>query len=137
MKFLASLLSLFISIQIFAQQMPESYEKQVLYADSLYQAKDYRKAASAYAYAFKMNGKKGLVEDRYHAAISYALSSNSDSAFYNLFRMADKAGWNKYELLTTDSSLKSLHSDERWNKLVNKVRNNKAESEIRTKGVVK
>jgi len=58
------------------------------------------------------------------------LSGNPDSAFYNLFRMADRAGWNKYELLTADTNLKALHNDSRWNKLVNKVRSNKAETDV-------
>jgi hypothetical protein len=130
MRFFIFLLFLLCSIVLYGQQMPESYRKQIQYADSLYKAQDYKKAASAYAYAFKMNGKKGLVADRYRAAVSYSLSNNVDSAFYNLFRIADRAGWNKYELLITDSNLTSLHIDARWNRLVNKVRNNKAESEI-------
>jgi hypothetical protein len=130
MRFFISLLFVFYSLVLYGQEMPESYRKQIHYADSLYKAQDYKKAASAFAYAFKMNGKKGLVADRYRAAVSYSLSNNVDSAFYNLFRIAERTGWSQYELLTTDSNLNSLHNDARWNKLVNKVRNNKAESEI-------
>jgi hypothetical protein len=130
-KILFLLLFLFSAKSLLAQQMPASYNRQIQYADSLFQLHDYKNAATAYSVAFKMNRKKGLVDDRYQAAVSYALSGNADSAFYNLFRIVDKAGWNKYEELTTDTNLKSLHVDERWNKLVNKVRNNKAGTEIK------
>jgi hypothetical protein len=124
----------FISINAWSQLMTAAYHKQVQYADSLFKLKRYKEAASAYAVAFKSNRKKGLVDDRYRAAVSYTLSGNADSAFYNLFRIAERAGWNKFELLTTDSNLQSLHRDVRWNKLVNKVRSNKAETEAETKG---
>src|SRR5437879_2462004 len=105
-----------------AQIVSEDYKKRAHYADSLYQLHDYKNAAIAYSSAFKLNRNKGLVEDRYNAACSYALSGNIDSAFYNLFRIVEKAGWNKYERLLHDTNLLTLHNDVRWNKLVNKVR---------------
>jgi hypothetical protein len=114
--------------------MNTAYKKQIHYADSLFEVKEYRVVASAYFFAFKKNVNRGLVDDRYHAAVSYALSDNADSAFYNLFRIAEKVGWNNYVKLTTDSGLSSLHNDTRWNKLVNKVRSNKAETDVETKG---
>jgi len=109
--------------------MPVKYKKQIHFADSLFAVKEYKAAASAYSSAFNKNGNKGLVDDRYHAAICYTLSDNADSAFYNLSRIAEKAAWNKYEELTNDSNFASLNKDKRWNKLVNKVRSNKAEAD--------
>ena len=114
--------------------MNAAYKKQIHTADSLFELKEYKAAASAYSSAFKKNGNKGLVDDRYHAAISYTFSNNIDSAFYNLFRIADKVGWSKYEQLINDSNLNLLHRDSRWNKLVNKVRSNKAETDVENKG---
>src|SRR4051812_2935914 len=125
------LLLLFFSFKnIYAQKLTPAYGKQIQLADSLYKNGDYPKAASAYASAFKNFNNKGLVDDRYHAACSYALSGNADAAFYHLFRIAEKAGWNKYELLISDSNLQALRKDARWNRLVNKVRNNKAETDV-------
>jgi hypothetical protein len=122
---------IFFSFKIIcAQEITPAYTRQIQIADSLYKGGDYKKAASAYAIAFKNFGNKGLVDDRYYAACSYALSENADSAFINLFRIAEKAGWNNYELLISDTNLQTLRPDARWNKLVNKVRNNKAESDV-------
>jgi hypothetical protein len=134
MRFVFLLLLAASSPKAFPQQINGIYKKQIYLADSLFEMKEYKAAASAYASAFKKNGNKGLVDDRYRAATSYALSDNSDSAFYHLFRISDKGGWNRYEQLMSDSNLISLHNDSRWNKLVNKVRSNKAETDIETKG---
>jgi hypothetical protein len=123
------LLFICFSLNALSQQMNVRYKEQIHYADSLFAKQQYTGAASAYSIAFRQNGNKGLVEDRYHAAVSYALSANRDSALYNLFRMAEKAGWDKYEQLAADSNFISLHNDSRWNKLVNKVRSNKAETD--------
>ena len=113
-----------------AQTVSENYTKQVQTADSLFRLHDYNQAASVYSDAFKLNNNKGLVDDRYNAARCFALAGNKESAFYNLFRIAERAAWNKYDVLMGDTNLSSLHNDERWNKLVNKVRSNKAESEM-------
>jgi hypothetical protein len=63
---------------ISAQEITPVYAKQIQIADSLYKSGDYKNAASAYASAFKNFGNKGLIDDRYHAACSYALSENAD-----------------------------------------------------------
>jgi hypothetical protein len=130
-----SLIFLFIclSASALSQQMSAGYKKQIQLADSLFSQQQYGPAASAYSIAFRQNNNKGLVEDRYHAATGYALSNNADSAFYNLFRLAGKAGWNNYDKLITDSNLVSLHNDTRWGRLVNKVRSNKAETDVQSK----
>jgi len=125
-KVLILLLILLSTQAMLGQIVSADYKTHILIADSLYQQKNYKNAGSVYSVAFKVNGNKGLVNDRYHAACCYAVAGNTDSAFYNLFRIAEKAGWNKYELLISDTNFNSLHMDARWNKLVNKVRSNKA-----------
>jgi hypothetical protein len=49
---------------------------------------------------------------------------------YQRMQIAEKAGWNNYQLLISDTNLQTLRKDARWNKLVNKVRNNKAETDV-------
>jgi hypothetical protein len=98
-------------------------------ADSLYKAKDYVNSARNYSLAFKANGWKGTANDRYNAACSWALTGNSDSAFYQLERIATKAGFSNYDHLTTDTDLNSLHSHKRWAPLLQLVKQNKEKAE--------
>jgi len=125
--FLISLLLL--SGFVFGQHPPKAYFHLVSVADSLHRAKNFKEAAATYNAAFAAFKGKGFVNDRYKAACAYARIGNVDSAYYNLFRIANKGGWSEYEFMISDSDLTILHSDPRWNKLVNKVRNNKAATE--------
>jgi hypothetical protein len=111
------------------QHPPVTYFHFVSIADSLQRVKNYKEAAQTYNAAFAAFKGKGFVNDRYKAACAYALTGNIDSAYYNLFRIANKGGWSEYDFLVTDADLFTLHSDPRWNKLVNKVRENKAQTE--------
>ncbi len=113
----------------YCQHPPAIYFHLVSVADSLHREKNFKEAAATYNSAFLAFKGKGLVNDRYKAACTYARAGNIDSSFYNLFRIADKGGWSEYDFLITDSDLSDLHSDTRWNTLVNKVRKNKAELE--------
>jgi len=98
-------------------------------ADPLYQAKDYKNSALTYSSAFKTNGWIGLSTDRYNAACSWALANNADSAFFQLDRIATKAGYANYNHITTDADLVSLHRDERWKPLLVLVNRNKEKAE--------
>jgi hypothetical protein len=126
MKKIFSISLLLLSHLVYAQHPPKGYFHLVSIADSLHRAKDFKGAAATYNAAFAVFKGKGFVNDRYKAACAYARIGNIDSAYYNLFRIANKGGWSEYEFLVSDSDLTVLHSDVRWNKLVNKVRNNKA-----------
>jgi hypothetical protein len=107
----------------------EEYSSLVKKADSLYDIKDFKNSALAYSAAFKSNDWKGYSDDRYNAACSWALAGNSDSAFFNLQRIADKANYSDYEHISTDEDLNSLHADERWKPLLSKIKVNKEKSE--------
>jgi hypothetical protein len=119
----------FLTTFIFGQSVPQQYVNIVKQADSLYNAKDYLKAAQAYSEAFKTNGWKGLATDRYNAACSWALARIPDSAFFQLTRIAIKSNYSDYKHITTDGNLNSLHRDKRWNLLLDLIKQNKDKAE--------
>ncbi|MGQ0828016.1 MAG: DUF6624 domain-containing protein [Bacteroidota bacterium] len=114
----------------FAQQLPEKYYHFIKQADSLYQEKDYKNSAITYSKAFKTIGWKGIPDDRYNAACSWALANYPDSAFFQLNRIATKANYKDYYHVTTDPNLVSLHKDDRWKSLLEIVKMNKYKAEI-------
>jgi hypothetical protein len=113
----------------FGQSVPRQYVDIVKQADSLYKSKDYLKSAQAYSEAFKTNGWKGSSTDRYNAACSWALANIPDSAFFQLNRIAAKSNYSDYKHIITDEDLNSLHSDKRWNLLLEVIRQNKDKAE--------
>jgi hypothetical protein len=128
-----SLLSLWLASLIFTMQAqtPEQsrYGKLTHIADSLYKAKKYLKSGQLYSEAFKLQGWKGSVNDRYNAACSWALAHVADSAFANLQRIASKGKYSNYDHITSDPDLTSLHADARWLPIIELVRQNKEEDE--------
>jgi hypothetical protein len=113
----------------FGQNIPQEYFDLVKKADSLYNAKDFRNSANIYSDAFKANGWKGLPNDRYNAACSWALAAVPDSAFFQLDRIATKSNYTNYGHITTDPDLNSLHNDNRWKPLLEKIKQNKDKAE--------
>jgi hypothetical protein len=114
---------------IFGQNIPKEYFDFVKIADSLYSINDYRNAATKYSEAFKSNGWKGLPIHRYNAACSWALAAEPDSAFFQLERIATKSNYTDYGHITTDPDLNSLHNDNRWKPLLEKIKQNKDKAE--------
>lgn len=127
----ATLISVFFltAILTFGQNIPQEYFSLVIKADSLYNAKDFRNSANKYSEAFKANGWKGLPNDRYNAACSWALAAVPDSAFFQLDKIATKANYTNYGHITTDPDLNSLHNDNRWKPLLEKIKQNKDKAE--------
>lgn len=107
------------------QNIPKEYFILVKQADSLYKTKEYANAAFKYSEAFKSNKWKGTSKDRYRAACSWALAAVSDSAFFHLNRIATLMNFTNYSQITKDSSLISLHKDERWQPLIELIQKNK------------
>ena len=95
-------------------------------ADSLYKVKDYNNSGLAYSEAFKSNGFKGLLNDRYNAARSWSLANKADSAFFQLFRITEKAHFKDYDRVVKEEDFKSLHADNRWSKLLELLKQNKS-----------
>ncbi|MFN8887511.1 MAG: hypothetical protein ACK5WF_08625, partial [Cyclobacteriaceae bacterium] len=105
------------------------YSALVRVADSLYNAKDFKRSANTYSQAFKSNGWKGFATDRYNAACSWALASVPDSAFFQLYRIATKADYKNYNDVISDADLNSLHNDKRWKPLLEIIQRNKDKAE--------
>lgn len=122
-RFYGILLLFFITNLVLGQdtlKISVKYYTLVNKADSMLQIKKYKKAAQIYTSAFSILDGKGFWKDKYNAACSYAMVNRSDTSFMYLNDLA-KAGYNRYYLLIQDSSLKSLHRDNRWMEIVNTV----------------
>ena len=114
--------------------MPTS-EERAKYAElkteawNLYENQEYLASARRYSEAFAALGNKGNTNDRYNAACSWALANQIDSSFVQLFRIAEKGNYSNYGHITTDGDLNALHSDKRWNEVLNLVKSNKEKAE--------
>jgi hypothetical protein len=95
----------------------------------LYESEEYLKSGQKYAEAFVALNNKGMVTDRYNAACSWALANQPDSAFIQLFKIAEKGKYTNLRHITTDTDLNSLYADSRWNKVIEIVTLNKEKSE--------
>ncbi len=133
MKQTTLLFALFLSTNvIFGQRVPREYYSLVKVTDSLYRAKDFINSAYKYSDAFRVNGWKGLSNDRYNAARSWALAAVTDSAFFQLDRIATKTNYTNYSHIIADPDLNSLHNDKRWERLLERIKQNtdKAEANL-------
>jgi len=124
------LLTLSITLILFNTsfaQNKEKYDEYVKEASSLYDAKDYKKSAETFKLAFDQLDGKAMWVDRYNAACSYALSNDAENAFYHLNYLAEhpKVKYKNLDHIKTDTDLKVLHTDERWDKLISMVEANK------------
>jgi hypothetical protein len=123
-----TILSLLAFNSSFGQDITK-YSEIIKEAWSLYESKDYLKSGEMYSDAFDALGGKGMVNDRYNAACSWALANKLDSAFIQLFKIAEKGNYTDYGHITTDTDLNSLHNDERWSKVITIVKSNKEKAE--------
>jgi len=96
---------------------------------AFYDAKQYKESADAFTHAFRSNGWKGMPDDRYNAGCSWAQAGNKDSAFFQLYRIAEKGSYSDIGHLLVDADLVSLHNDARWKPLCDLVQQNKDKAE--------
>jgi hypothetical protein len=115
--------------KVLGQEIPRKYFDLVKTADSLYKIKDFTNSAKYYSEAFRSNGWKGMSDDRYNAACSWSLANKPDSAFFNLFKIANLMGYQNYNHIIKDTDLEPLHNDKRWNSLIEIVKQNKEKAE--------
>lgn len=113
------MLLLFSAVKTVAQT--EVYDSLVFFAEQDYLKGNYQLAADNYSKAFMELGGKGLPTDRYHAAKCWAQLQRPDSAFFNLFRLAEKTDYLDFQKVKNDEDLKNLHSDNRWIKLLSRL----------------
>lgn len=91
-----------------------------------------------YTKAFRANGWKAYRADRYNAACAWTLTGNKDSAFAQLFKVADAFKYDNYDRISRDSVLISLNKDQRWEQLLNIVKQNIGKDEAKlNKSLVK
>jgi hypothetical protein len=128
MKFtLLVLFSIFVSIGLRAQD--ENYYDLIAQADALYATKDFKGSANKYSEAFKSFGWKGALNHRYDAACSWALANVPDSAIFQLDLVVKKGNYADYGHIINDPDLNSLHTDKRWQTLINIVKQNKEKAD--------
>jgi len=113
---------------LFGQSVSQNYSDLVRKADSLYRAKDFNNSALTYSNAFGATDWKGMLNDRYNAACSWALANNADSAFSNLNYITNSLNYSNYEHIKGDPDLKMLHIDKRWKELLAAVKANNDEA---------
>ncbi len=114
-----------------AHAQEQVYDSLVTQAFGFYEIKDYKASAEKYAEAFVALGGKGYPGDRYNAACSWALCGQPDSAFVQLFIIANNGSYTNLEHITSDSDLSSLHKDKRWKKVIKQVTANKEKEEAK------
>lgn len=119
-----AILSLLVTNLTFGQDH-EKYSELIKEAWKLYETKEYLRSGQKYSEAFVALVGKGMVNDRYNAACSWALAKHADSAFVQLYKIAENGNYTNLEHITTDSDLNSLHEDERWSKVIEIVKSNK------------
>ncbi|MFI5141057.1 MAG: TPR end-of-group domain-containing protein [Bacteroidia bacterium] len=109
----------------YGQTPPKKYFRLIEKAKHLYAIGDYKNSALTYSFAFQTNNWKGTTEHWYNAACSWALAAVPDSAFFQLYKIANKAGYSDYEEITANTDFLSLRNDKRWNSLIEKIKYNK------------
>lgn len=92
-------------------------------------ARENKLAVETYNKAFAVLGGKGYSVDRYNAACAWSLLGNADSAFHHLFIIANKSGYSSYVHMSIDTDLDTIRSDERWQQLIAKIKDNKAKEQ--------
>lgn len=113
---------------IFGQNKTK-YPELISEAWKFYESQEYLKSGQRYSEAFQALNGKGIVEDRYNAACSWALANKPDSAFTQLFKIAQNGNFSKLEQILKNTDLNSLHQDNRWSKIIEIVKTNKDKAE--------
>lgn len=128
-KRIVSLLITFLCAASAYSQQYSVYKSYISQAEEQFYKKEYKKAANYYTKAFTAAGEDGFRNDRYNAACAWAHAGNSDSAFHNLFIIAQKSDFDNYTHIIIDTDLNPIKEDTRWNKVLQIVKNNKAAKE--------
>lgn len=110
-------------------QDKEKYSELIKDAWCLYGSKEYLSSGQKYNEAFIVFGGKGYVDDRYNAACSWALANEVDSAFVQLFKIAQNGNYSNLNHITSDTSFTLLHNNARWSEVIEIIKTNKEEKE--------
>lgn len=113
-----------------------NYDELTEIADSLMRAKNFAAAVIKYEIAFKENKNLGKVIHRIYAAVCYAQLNKPDNAFFQLMRVAEKGHLSNKYVITDNELLEVLHSDKRWNKVLEIIENNRLNRELISNGQI-
>ena len=109
----------------------EKYLNHSSRAYKYYEDKKYLQSALSYDTLFKSFKGQGLRSDKYNAACSWALAENTSKAFSYLNKAIIIDKWANLSHILTDTDLNALHSDKRWQTLIDKVKSNKEAEEAK------
>ncbi|MBL7828295.1 MAG: hypothetical protein JNJ57_16810 [Saprospiraceae bacterium] len=118
---------LFVALLFFSGitvAQPEAYDQNIAKAEDFYKAGAYQESARHYSTAFESYGWKGYMVDRFNAARAWSMAGVPDSAFFNLFRIAEKGGYDDLNALRTDPAFAALQVHPRWQPLCDIVKSN-------------
>ena len=101
-----------------------NYEQLTRKADSFFMLRQFSAAVKLYMIAFKNNSDRGQVAHRYKAACCYTQLNEADSAFEQLFRIADKGNYYNYIEIQDERYLMPLQKDNRWTTLLKLIKSN-------------
>lgn len=107
-----------------SQIIPDNYLKFTAKADSCIEIKQYSSATIFFNQAFISNNGMGKVIDRFKDANCWSILNNPDSAFFQLEKIANGGKFTKYQQLENNLNFVNLKSDERWNKVIEKIKSN-------------
>jgi hypothetical protein len=108
----------------------QKYKTLVDEARKFYDGKEYIKSGQKYAEAFKVVRNGVQTFDRLAAAASWAQADLPDSAFNQLFKAAQDSSFTYYNyLIVHQPGLNPLHSDKRWDMVIEAVKINFARKE--------
>lgn len=109
---------LLFSLFIFGQD-PSSLLSE---ANSLYEQKEFEKSGIAYEKALSIT--TGSASDYYNAACSWALAGNTEKGL-SFLNLAAVNGWSNLDHVKRDSYLYSLHGENEWTDILEKIQSNK------------
>ena len=90
-----------------------------------YASKEYLKSALSYDSLFNFYKGQGSMGDRYNASCSWALTGNLEKAYFYLNKAIVIDKFTHLSHLLSDADLVSLHTDKRWQPLIDVVKSNK------------
>lgn len=111
---------LLLSNLIFSQ-VSDTYQAYAKLANEYFEKKDYVNAAAFYSMAFYTMHDRGIPSDRYRAAIAYAGLNQTDSAFKNLLRLAERTEFLNCEIIEAEPEFVKLKKDACWTTIRNKT----------------
>lgn len=108
----------------------KSYKNLVNEARKFHESKDYIKSAQQYSEAFNIVKNGALTHDRIDAASSWTQANFHDSAFVQLFKVAQDSAFTDYVwMIVHQSGLNPLHKDIRWYMFIDSIKINFAKKE--------